>query len=76
MAAGEVDHPAVLAGIAYIQALQGADGQWPEEHFTGTGFARVFYLRYHGYSKFFPLWAMARFRNLRAGNTKTVMVGM
>ena len=76
MAAGEVDHPAVARGIAYIQALQADDGQWPEEHFTGTGFARVFYLRYHGYSKFFPLWAMARFRNLRASNTKTVMVGM
>ena len=76
MAAGVVDHPAVADGIAYLQANQGADGQWAEEHFTGTGFARVFYLRYHGYSKFFPLWAMARFRNLRSGNTKTVMVGM
>ena len=76
MAAGLVDHPAVADGIAYLQANQAGDGLWPEEHFTGTGFARVFYLRYHGYSKFFPLWAMARFRNLRAGNTKTVMDGM
>ena len=76
MAAGEIDHPAVARGIAYLQHHQDATGLWPEEHFTGTGFARVFYLRYHGYSKFFPLWALARFRNLRAGNTKTVMVGM
>ena len=76
MAAGEVDSPAVTRGIAYLSERQGEDGFWPEEHFTGTGFARVFYLRYHGYSKFFPLWAMARFRNLKAGNTKTVMIGM
>jgi hypothetical protein len=25
----------------------------------------VFYLRYHGYSKFFSLWALARYRNLK-----------
>ncbi|MDX7953220.1 squalene--hopene cyclase [Lichenihabitans sp. Uapishka_5] len=76
MAAGEIDNPAVKRGIDYLMAQQGDDGQWPEEEFTGTGFARVFYLRYHGYSKFFPLWATARYRNLKAGNTKTVMVGM
>jgi squalene-hopene/tetraprenyl-beta-curcumene cyclase len=36
----------------------------------------VFYLRYHGYSKFFPLWAMARYRNLKSQNTPTVQFGM
>ena len=76
MAAGEVDHPAVARGIEYLQLNQDESGFWPEEHFTGTGFARVFYLRYHGYSKFFPLWALARFRNLQSSNNKTVMVGM
>jgi squalene-hopene/tetraprenyl-beta-curcumene cyclase len=24
----------------------------------------VFYLRYHGYSAYFPLWALAAYRNL------------
>ncbi len=76
MAAGEVEHPAVKRGIAYIQANQGEDGFWDEPHYTGTGFPRVFYLRYLGYSKFFPLWAMARYRNLRQGNTATVLHGM
>jgi len=38
--------------------------------------ARVFYLRYHGYSRFFPLWAMARYRNLKCGNTRAVAYGM
>jgi squalene-hopene/tetraprenyl-beta-curcumene cyclase len=36
----------------------------------------VFYLRYHGYSKFFPLWAMARYRNLKRGNSRTPAFGM
>jgi squalene-hopene/tetraprenyl-beta-curcumene cyclase len=76
MAAGEVDHPAVANGIGYLTETQGEDGFWDEAPFTATGFPRVFYLRYHGYSKFFPLWAMARYRNLKAANTKTVLVGM
>jgi squalene-hopene/tetraprenyl-beta-curcumene cyclase len=36
----------------------------------------VFYLRYHGYSKFFPVWAMARYRNLKRTNTRAVTYGM
>jgi squalene-hopene/tetraprenyl-beta-curcumene cyclase len=76
MAAGELDHPAVERGIAYLRATQGEDGLWTEELFTATGFPRVFYLRYHGYPKFFPLWALARYRNLRASNTRSVAFGM
>ena len=64
MAAGEVDHPSVAKGIDYLLETQGEDGFWDEARFTATGFPRVFYLRYHGYSKFFPLWALARYRNL------------
>ena len=44
--------------------------------YTATGFPRVFYLRYHGYAKFFPLWALARYRNLKSGNTRAVAWGM
>jgi squalene-hopene/tetraprenyl-beta-curcumene cyclase len=76
MAAGAIDHPAVERGIAYLLATQGADGFWNEPRYTATGFPRVFYLRYHGYSKFFPLWAMARYRNLKRGNTRAVAPGM
>jgi squalene-hopene/tetraprenyl-beta-curcumene cyclase len=67
MAAGETKHPAVAKGIAYLQNTQGQDGFWVEDRYTATGFPRVFYLRYHGYPKFFPLWALARYRNLSAG---------
>ena len=76
MAAGQVDHPAVARGVDYLMRTQAADGFWNEELFTATGFPRVFYLRYHGYRRFFPLWAMARYRNLKRGNSSAVTVGM
>ena len=59
-----------------FQTAQGADGFWNEERYTATGFPRVFYLRYHGYAKFFPLWALARYRNLKSGNARAVAWGM
>jgi len=74
--AAEADHPAVARGIGYLAATQGADGFWNEPRYTATGFPRVFYLRYHGYAKFFPLWALARYRNLRSGNVRKVEWGM
>jgi squalene-hopene/tetraprenyl-beta-curcumene cyclase len=76
MAAGEVDHTSVAGGIDYLLTRQGEDGFWEEQRFTATGFPRVFYLRYHGYAKFFPLWALARYRNLKAANTTSVLAGM
>jgi len=76
MAAGEVDHPSVKGGIDYLLERQGSDGFWAEQRFTATGFPRVFYLRYHGYARFFPLWALARYRNLKASNTTSVLVAM
>jgi squalene-hopene/tetraprenyl-beta-curcumene cyclase len=76
MAAGEVDHPAVARGVAYLKRTQGADGLWTQPHYTGGGFPRVFYLNYHGYPKFFPLWALARYRNLKTGNSRRVEVGL
>jgi squalene-hopene/tetraprenyl-beta-curcumene cyclase len=74
MAAGAADHPAVKRGIDFLLRTQGPDGLWAEERYTATGFPRVFYLRYHGYAKFFPLWALARFKNLTEG--RSVRFGM
>ncbi len=76
MAAGEVDHPATARGIRYLQGTQQGGGLWPEDTYTGGGFPRVFYLRYHGYAKFFPLWAVARYRNLKSGNSRQVAHGL
>jgi squalene-hopene/tetraprenyl-beta-curcumene cyclase len=64
MAAGEAEHPAVRRGIAYLTQFQNAEGLWDEAWYTAVGFPRVFYLRYHGYRAFFPLFALARYRNL------------
>ena len=66
MAAGEVDSPEVRRGVEYLLRTQRTDGLWDDDWFTAPGFPRVFYLKYHGYSKYFPLWALARYRNLRS----------
>lgn len=76
MATGDVEHPAVARGVEYLLRTQAADGLWPEQRFTAVGFPRVFYLRYHGYARFFPLWAISRYRNLRRDATRTVAWGM
>jgi squalene-hopene/tetraprenyl-beta-curcumene cyclase len=76
MAVGEVEHPAIVRGIGYLMATQAEKGLWDEQRYTATGFPRVFYLRYHGYPKFFPLWALARYRNLTKTNSRVVGVGM
>jgi squalene-hopene/tetraprenyl-beta-curcumene cyclase len=76
MAAGQVDHPAVARGIAWLFANQKPDGLWDQPHYSGGGFPRVFYLNYHGYPKFFPLWALARYRNLKSGNSRRVEFGL
>ena len=59
MAAGRTEGPAVQRGVAYLVENQGPDGAWSEPEFTGTGFPRVFYLRYHMYPIYFPLMAVA-----------------
>ena len=64
MGAGEARHPAVRRGIDYLRERQNSEGLWDEPWYTAVGFPRVFYLRYHGYRAFFPLFALARYRNL------------
>jgi squalene-hopene/tetraprenyl-beta-curcumene cyclase len=76
MAAGQAGQPAVRRGVDWLLAGQGADGGWREDHYTGGGFPRVFYLRYHGYARIFPLWALARYRNLTRSNAGRPAFGM
>ena len=60
MAGGMDEHPAVARGVRYLLQQQRDDGTWEEREFTGTGFPRVFYLRYHLYPVYFPLMALSR----------------
>jgi squalene-hopene/tetraprenyl-beta-curcumene cyclase len=68
ISAGEVNSPEVARGIKYLLNQQQLDGSWDEELFTGTGFPRVFYLRYHYYRHYFPLMALGMYaRHLMQG---------
>jgi squalene-hopene/tetraprenyl-beta-curcumene cyclase len=62
IAAGEADCDAVHRGSAWLLEMQQPDGNWHEDEFTGTGFPKVFYLKYHNYRLYFPLMALARYR--------------
>jgi squalene-hopene/tetraprenyl-beta-curcumene cyclase len=66
MAAGEERGETVRKGIRYLLERQNDHGGWEEELYTGTGFPRVFFLRYHGYGQFFPLWALGVYRRHHA----------
>jgi squalene-hopene/tetraprenyl-beta-curcumene cyclase len=71
LSAGVSDSISVVRGVNYLLRHQREDGSWEEVRHTGTGFPRVFYLRYHWYCQYFPLWALAMYRNMRAhGQTK------
>ncbi|MBI2472709.1 MAG: squalene--hopene cyclase [Planctomycetes bacterium] len=63
-AAGEVKSDAVEKGIKFLLSGQKEDGSWDEIEFTATGFPKVFYLKYHMYRNYFPLFALGRYRNL------------
>jgi squalene-hopene/tetraprenyl-beta-curcumene cyclase len=76
MAGGAVEHDAVARGVQWLLSHQREDGLWDEPWHTATGFERVFYLRYHGYARYFPLWALARYRNMKQRGSRTVGFGM
>jgi len=62
IAAGRADTEAVRGGAEYLLETQLADGLWDEEDWTGTGFPGAYYMKYHMFSKYFPLLALARYR--------------
>ncbi|MSO92595.1 MAG: squalene--hopene cyclase [Rhodospirillales bacterium] len=76
MAAGEVESESVRCGIEYLMHAPREGGKWQERYCNAVGFPRVFYLSYHGYSAYFPLWALARYRNLLKSNTKSPTFGI
>ncbi len=67
LSAGEVASEATKRGVEYLVGTQGADGQWEEAEFTGTGFPGDFMVKYHLYRNYWPLWALGRYRRLNEG---------
>lgn len=65
LAAGHGNSMAVERGVRFLLERQNPDGTWDEPEFTGTGFPRVFYLRYHYYRIYFPLMALSRYAAMR-----------
>ncbi len=59
LSVGEYKSSAVENGVNFLIKTQNSKGGWDEKYFTGTGFPKVFYLRYHGYAQYFPLWALS-----------------
>jgi len=69
MAANDTRSDSVARGIAYLLRTQKKDGSWDEPFFTGTGFPRVFYLKYHMYRQYFPLLALTTYAKVVAGES-------
>jgi len=69
LAAGEAGSRAVRSGIEFLTRTQRPDGLWSDPGFTAPGFPRVFYLKYHGYCAYFPLWALAMYRTQKRSGT-------
>jgi squalene-hopene/tetraprenyl-beta-curcumene cyclase len=64
LSSGEAASAAARRGADFLMRSRQPDGLWSDPTFTAPGFPRVFYLRYHGYSAYFPLWALAAYRSL------------
>jgi len=71
MAAGEGASEAAERGVRFLLERQTEDGLWSGPEFTCPGFPRIFYLKYHGYDMYFPLWALARYRRELAARGDT-----
>jgi squalene-hopene/tetraprenyl-beta-curcumene cyclase len=66
-AIGDLDRPSIQRGLRYLLSSQKEDGSWEEPQITGTGFPKVFYLKYDMYRQNFPLLALATYANYRSG---------
>ncbi|CAH0776128.1 unnamed protein product [Bemisia tabaci] len=76
MAGGAVRHPAVARGVEWLLRTQCDHGLWEEESYQGACAPSLPFLRYHGYCKYFPLWALARYRNLKRDGVTRVSLGL
>ena len=66
IATGKADSESARRGVEYLVRTQKSDGSWFDDTWTATGFPKVFYLRYHLYATYFPLWALSEYRDAMA----------
>jgi squalene-hopene/tetraprenyl-beta-curcumene cyclase len=76
MALGQVSSEAAARGVDYLLRTQKEGGDWQDIYHNAPGFPRIFYLRYHGYTSYFPLWALARYRRLSGQTSACMTYGM
>lgn len=76
MAVGEAQSDEVRRGVEYLVNAPKNGSGWEEKFYNAVGFPRVFFLKYHGYSTYFPLWALARYRALTTGGANHTPNGM
>jgi squalene-hopene/tetraprenyl-beta-curcumene cyclase len=67
LAAGEGDSQAVRRGVQFLLDHATGEGSWEEDEWTGTGFPRVFYMKYHYYRHYFPLMALLQYQRFVRG---------
>jgi len=72
LAAGDHDSDSVRRGIEYLESTQLANGEWEDVSWTGTGFPEVFYLKYHLYATYFPLYALELWRQCQVAGADGV----
>jgi len=63
ISAGESSSASVARGVAFLLKEQDEHGLWWDTEYQAPGFPKVLYLKYHGYDKYFPLWALSKYRN-------------
>ena len=76
MASGEVNSKAVARGVDYLINQNNKNTGWEDEYFNAVGFPRVFYLKYHGYSLYFPLLALARYKRMKPSKIQSPKFGI
>ncbi len=76
IAVGYTDSDAIEKGITYLVKKKNKKQGWEDQYFNAVGFPRVFYLKYHGYSLYFPLLALARYKKLQQSNKNLPTLGI
>jgi len=61
LAFGGPSRPSIIRGVQYLLNTQESDGSWHESTTNGTGFPKVYFLRYDSYRLGWPMLALAEF---------------